>query len=31
MTEKEVDQLKNDYNNEKDSIEVPFKQILDQI
>ena len=31
MTEKEVDQLKNDYNNEKDSIEVPFEQILDQI
>ena len=31
MTEKEVDQLKNDYNNEKNSIEVPFEQILDQI
>lgn len=31
MTKKEADQLKNDYDNEKSRIEVPFEQILDQI
>ena len=31
MTKKELDQLKNDYNNEKNSIEVSFEKILDHI